>query len=291
LYLSIFEQPASRVFFGIPLSGLQLTHGSLAKRGVHISAEKQKHFSLIPGFHAVKESLVKTPERLLEVWVGADRKGARAEEIASLGAQKGVPVLFKDLREIEALVPGATHQSFVALAEGFTYTGLEDLIEKSRREPGSALLIVADHITDEGNLGALIRTAAFFGVHGLILPKDRSAKITGKLLKRTSGAYASLPISQVVNIARTLGLLAQKGFWIIGAAGEAQESIFHFDWDRDVVLVLGSESRGLSRSVRDQCHALVKIPGSGQVESLNLSVAGGVILSEIVRQRGSKETS
>ena len=185
-------------------------------------------------------------------------------------------------------MPGATHQGFVALAETFSYTDLEDLIERSRHEPGYALLVVADHITDEGNLGALIRTAAFFGVHGLILPKDRSAKITGKLLKRTSGAYASLPISQVVNLGRALDLLAGKGFWIIGAAGEAQESLYHFDWKRDVVLILGSESKGLSHSVRDRCHELVKIPGSGRVESLNLSVAGGVILSEIARQRRSK---
>jgi 23S rRNA (guanosine2251-2'-O)-methyltransferase len=236
----------------------------------------------------VRETLLKTPEKLREIWVGGSRKGARAEEVARLGAEKGVPVQFKDLSEIEAVVPGAIHQGFIAFAEPFSYSDLGDLIERSRQEPGGALLIVADHITDEGNLGALIRTAAFFGAHGLILPKDRSAQITGKLLKRTSGAYASLPIAQVVNLGRTLDLLAEKGFWIIGAAGEAEESIYHFDWDRDVVLVLGSESKGLSHSVRGRCHALVKIPGSGQVESLNVSVAGGVTLSEVLRQRGSK---
>ena len=233
----------------------------------------------------MRETLVKSPEKLREIWVGVSRKGARAEEIARLAAEKRVPVQFKALREIEAAVPAAVHQGFVALAETFSYTALEDLIEKSQQAPGGALLIVADHITDEGNLGALIRTAAFFGVHGLILPKDRSAQITGKLLKRTSGAYAALPIAQVVNLGRTLDLLVEKGFWIVGAAGEAKETIYHFDWDRDVVLGLGSESKGLSHSVRERCHALVKIPGSGQVESLNLSVAGGVILSEILRQR------
>jgi len=217
---------------------------------------------LIPGFHAVRESLISTPEKLREVWIGSSRKGARAEEIVRLGAEKGVPVRFKDLHEIEVIMPGAIHQGFVALAETFSYTDLEDLIERSRHEPGYALLVVADHITDEGNLGALIRTAAFFGVHGLILPKDRSAKITGKLLKRTSGACASLPISQVVNLGRALDLLAGKGFWIIGAAGEARESLYHFGWKRDVALILGSESRGLSHSVRDRCHELVKIPGS-----------------------------
>jgi 23S rRNA (guanosine2251-2'-O)-methyltransferase len=247
-----------------------------------------KPFSIIPGFHAVRETLLKAPETLREVWIGVSRKGARAGEIARIGAEKGVVVQFKDLRELEAVAPGASHQGFIALAEAFSYTDLEDLIETSHRAPGGALLVVADHITDEGNLGALIRTAAFFGVAGLILPKDRSAKITGKLLKRTSGAYASLPVAQVVNLGRALDLLTEKGFWIIGAAGEAEETIFHFDWDRDVVLALGSESKGLSHPVRERCHALVRIPGFGQVESLNVSAAGAVILSEILRQRGIK---
>jgi 23S rRNA (guanosine2251-2'-O)-methyltransferase len=255
---------------------------------VAISAKSQTRFSLIPGFHAVRETLFKAPETLREIWVGVSRKGARAEEIARLGVERGVPVQFKELREIEVVAPGPAHQGFVAFAEAFSYADLEDLIGKSRQIPGGALLIVADHITDEGNLGALIRTSAFFGAHGLILPKDRSAKITSKLLKRTSGAYASLPIAQVVNLGRSLDLLAERGFWIVGAAGQSEESIFHFDWDRDVVLAMGSESKGLSHSVRDRCHALVKIPGSGQVESLNVSVAGGVILSEILRQREEK---
>ena len=240
---------------------------------------------MIPGFHAVRESLVNAPENLHEIWIGASRKAARASEIARLGAERGVPVHFKDPREIEAVMPGASHQGFVAFSEAFAYTELEGLIEHSRRGPGWALLLAADHITDEGNLGALVRTAAFFGVHGLILPKDRSAKITGRLLKRSCGAFVSLPICQVVNLGRTLDLLKGKGFWIIGAAGEAQESIYRFDWQRDAVLALGSESKGLSHSVRERCHALVRIPGSGRVESLNVSVAGGVILSEIRRQR------
>ena len=282
---------ATGSFSALCWSRSQLAHTSLAEVGEKISAENQKHISYIPGFHAVRETLVKNPEKLREIWVDVSRKGVRAEEVARLSADKGVPVQFKALSEIEAAVPATIHQGFVALAESFSYTDLEDLIEKSRQAPGGALLVVADHITDEGNLGALLRTAAFFGVHGLILPKDRSAQITGKLLKRTSGAYAALPIAQVVNLARTLDLLVVKGFWIIGAAGEAKETIYDFDWDRDVVLALGSESKGLGRSVRERCHALVRVPGSGQVESLNLSVAGGVILSEILRQREGKEKS
>ncbi len=207
------------------------------------------------------------------------------------GQRRGFPVQFKDLREIEAILPGAAHQGFAAFAETFSYADLENLIEKSRREPGVSLLIVADHITDEGNLGALIRTAAFFGAHGLILPKDRSARVTGRLLKRTSGAYASLPISQVVNLGRTLDLLAENGFWIIGAAGEAEESIYHFDWERDVVSLLGVRARASALPSGTVATHWSRIPGSGRVESLNLSVAGGVILSEIVRQRGTEGKS
>jgi len=110
----------------------------------------------------VRESLLKTPENLREIWVEVSRKGARAEEIARLGADKGVPVQFKEVREIAAVTSGAAHQGFVAFPEAFSYTDLEDLIEKSRQASDSALVVVADHITDEGNLGALIRTAGFF---------------------------------------------------------------------------------------------------------------------------------
>jgi 23S rRNA (guanosine2251-2'-O)-methyltransferase len=111
----------------------------------------------------VRETLLKTPDTLCEIWVGVSRKGARAEEIARLAGERGVPVQFKELREIDVVAPGPAHQGFVAFAEAFSYADLEDLIGKSRQVPGGALLIVADHITDEGNLGALIRTLRFSG--------------------------------------------------------------------------------------------------------------------------------
>jgi 23S rRNA (guanosine2251-2'-O)-methyltransferase len=175
----------------------------------------------------------------------------------------------------------------VALAEKFTYSELDHLANISFKKKGEALIIALDHITDEGNLGALIRTAAFFGAHGLIIPKDRSASVTAKVLKRSSGACIYLPIARVVNMGRALDLLEKKGCWIIGASGESKESIYEFDWNRDLVLVLGNEQRGLSRSVRKRCHQEVSIPSLGHAESLNVSVASGVILSEIIRQRNA----
>jgi 23S rRNA (guanosine2251-2'-O)-methyltransferase len=177
------------------------------------------------------------------------------------------------------------HQGIVALAEKFTYFDIQYLIDASTKEHGYALIVVADHITDEGNLGALIRTAAFFGTHGLIVPQNRSAKVTDKVRKRSSGAYLHLPIARVVNLGRILDILNKKGFWIIGAAEESPHSIYQFDWNRDLILVFGSEDRGLSRSVRNRCHQMVCIPSSGHLGSLNVSVASGIILSEVVRQR------
>ena len=174
----------------------------------------------------------------------------------------------------------------MGITKAFSFADLQQVLRHSLQEGASALLLAADHITDPGNLGALIRTAAFFGTHGLILPKDRSAGITAATLKRASGTHLQLPVVQVTNLGRTLDELSKNGFWIIGAAGEASMSIYDFDWKRPVVLVLGSEQKGISPSIRKRCHQLVGIPSPGGVESLNISVAGGAILSEICRQRG-----
>jgi 23S rRNA (guanosine2251-2'-O)-methyltransferase len=130
-----------------------------------------------------------------------------------------------------------------------------------------------------------VRTAVFFGVQGLILPVDRSASVTDAVHRISAGGSAFLPVARVVNMARTLKQLADQGFWVVGAAGESPTSIYEFDWNRNLILVLGSEDKGLSRIVRNQCHHLVSIPSFGHLDSLNVSVAGGVILSEIVKQR------
>jgi 23S rRNA (guanosine2251-2'-O)-methyltransferase len=202
-----------------------------------------------------------------------------------MAEDKGIPVKLKKGALLDRYLPRIAHQGIVALSEDFTYMDFNTLMDMSLDASEHSLLLVADHITDEGNLGAMIRTAAFFRSHGLILPKDRSAKVTDKVRKRSAGSYVHLPVSRVVNLGRALDVLDSKGFWIIGAAGEATETIYRFDWNRPLVLVMGSEERGLSRLVRGRCHQLVSIPSYGQVESLNVSVACGIILSEIVRQR------
>lgn len=240
---------------------------------------------MIPGFHAVKKSLLDPESKVHEIWIGEGKRGPRADELLRLAKGRSIRVVVKEKTDIERLAPGVAHQGVLALSGGFAYLDLEELAHRATGEQRFRLILATDHITDEGNLGALMRTAAFFGVQGLIVPKDRSARVTGKLLKRTSGAFVSLPVAQVVNLRRALDNLRDKGFWIIGAAGEGPVSVYDFDWRRDTVLVLGSESKGISRSVREGCDELVRVPGAETVESLNVSVAGGIILGEITRQR------
>jgi 23S rRNA (guanosine2251-2'-O)-methyltransferase len=249
---------------------------------VHPPSPKE-HF--IPGFHSVQEALLSSRVRILEIWIREGREKSRAGEVTDAAARRSVPVHYKTAEEMDRLFRDLPHQGIVARAGEYLYSDLEEIKRLSATVPGQALILAADHITDEGNLGAIVRTGAFFGAHGLLLPKDRSAAVTPKALKRSAGALLRLPVARVVNLGRALDTLKESGFWVIGAAGESAGSIYDFDWKRDLVLVVGSEDKGLSPLIRGKCDEIVAIPGSGRVESLNVSVATGAILSEIQRQR------
>ena len=223
--------------------------------------------------------------RIQKILVAEGKSSGRAEEIIRLAERAHLPVVFMKKTEMEGLLPGLVHQGIAALSEEFAYTDLSLLAELSLRPEGNGLLMAADHMTDEGNLGALMRTALFFGADGLIIPKDRSAGIGLGTMKRSSGAQMHLPVSRVVNMGRALDFLKDKGFWIIGAAEDGPVSLYDFDWNRKLVLVFGNEQNGLSPTVLKRCHEVIRIPSAGNMASLNISVAGGVLLSEIWRQR------
>jgi 23S rRNA (guanosine2251-2'-O)-methyltransferase len=256
-----------------------------------VDTADKRHIHFIPGFHAVREALREDHISIDELWIAEGKTSNRTREILRTAKEKGIFTQFKPTLILDKFLSNTAHQGIVALTGGFSYVDLNLLADRALQASEQALIVAADHITDEGNLGALIRTAAFFKAHGLVIPKDRSAGVTERVRKRSSGAYVHLPVARTVNLGRALDVLSNKGFWIIGTAGEIPETIFQFDWNRDVVLVLGSEERGLSPSIRKRCHQMVSIPSYGQVEALNVSVAAGVTLSEIVRQRSlAKET-
>ena len=239
---------------------------------------------VISGINAVKENL-REGKGIAELLVSRGRKIERLREILDMAREKGIPIRFKDSPYLNKVSSDLCHQGVIAILSNYSYFRLEDLIKGALAGKDKGLLLVADHITDTGNLGSLIRTAEFFGVQGLILPRDRSASITGTVHKRSAGGSAYLPVAKVVNLARTLKQLKDEGLWIVGAEAEGKTNVYEFDWNRDLVLVFGSEGKGLSRVVKNRCHHLVSIPRSGHLNSLNVSVAAGIILSEIARQR------
>jgi 23S rRNA (guanosine2251-2'-O)-methyltransferase len=243
---------------------------------------------VISGINAVKENL-REGKGIAELLVSRGRKIERLREILDMAREKGIPIRFKERPYLNKISSDLCHQGVIAILSNYSYFPLEDLIKGALVGKDKGLLLVADHITDTGNLGSLIRTAEFFGAQGLILPRDRSASITGTVHKRSAGGSAYLPVVRVVNLARTLKHLKDEGLWIVGAEVEGKTNIYEFDWNRDLVLVFGSEGKGLSRVVKDRCHHLVSIPRFGHLNSLNVSVAAGIILSEIARQRGDSE--
>lgn len=242
---------------------------------------------LVPGFHGVREVLMEGGASIREIWISSKRRPGRAEEIVQMAQEQDIPVFFKEPAELFRHLPDVTHQGIVAVVKPFAYADLDQTMNAALQGTNYGLILVADHITDQGNLGSLIRSAAFFGVNGVIIPEDRSARVDPGMLKRSAGACARVPVVKVVNIGRTLDTLAKKGFWIIGTSGDAAISIYRFDWNRHVALVLGNEQKGIGLPVRKLCHEIVRIPSQGAIESLNVSVAAGAVLSEIIRQRTS----
>ena len=241
----------------------------------------------IPGFHAAMQSIPAGPTAVIEVWVGEGKKGKRISAILNLARRFGVRVEEKTKAELDELLPGVSHQGIVVVARDFQYADLEVALagaEKSEKDP---VFVVVDHITDEGNLASILRTSAFFGAAGIIIPKDRSARVSPQVLKRAVGCHLYLSISRVVNLARTLDFLDSRGYWIVGTGAEARKTIYEYQWSGPIALVVGNEERGLSKEVRKRCHEIVAIPSPSGVDSLNVGVATGIVLAELTRARSS----
>jgi len=231
------------------------------------------------GKNSVKESLQLGLPKALRLYA---KKGTKeAEEATKAAAAARVPVEFKDQAWFEKLAKGSTHQGLALELPDFDYAEIEDLLESA---PAHCLLVVADHIEDPRNLGALARSIEAAGGIGLVISQDRNVQVTPLVEKTASGALAHLPVARVVNISRALEQAKKAGFWVYGLAGEGTKSLFDTKLDGKVCLVLGGEGSGIRDGVRKHCDELLKIPMPGKVESLNVAVAGAVACFEVLRQ-------
>lgn len=237
----------------------------------------------IYGIHAVAAALEHGSLRRL--WLLDARHDRRLEQLAADAARRGVTIQRVAREALDELTGSAAHQGAVGEAQAAAPGDermLDALLDNIDEPP---FLLILDGVQDPHNLGACLRSAAAAGVHALIAPKDRAASLTPAVRKVASGAAEVVPFIQVTNLARTLRDLKERGIWIVGLAGEADQALYEFDLKGPLALALGGEGGGLRRLTKDHCDFLGHIPMRGAVESLNVSVAAGVALFEAVRQR------
>lgn len=240
---------------------------------------------MIWGMHPVLELLKTSPGQVKSLTVQKAKKGQKINEILEIAARHGIQVTYTEAIRAADENGEIHHQGVVARVQPTPTISLEELLQSAQETSPQPLLIMLDSIQDPHNLGAIIRSAAAAGADGIILPKDRSAPLTGTVAKSSAGTIALVKICTVTNLTSSIGTLKKAGFWIYGAAGEAAQSLFEVKFSGPVCLVLGSEGKGIRPLVREQCDFLVSIPMHGPLNSLNASVAAGIILFEVVRQR------
>jgi 23S rRNA (guanosine2251-2'-O)-methyltransferase len=240
------------------------------------------------GIHSVRVLLTRTPQRVRRVLLASGRDAGRLGELRELAQRAGVQIVTGEDATLDRLADGGRHQGVVAEIvpqAGDPETRLEEALESAR---GAPLLLVLDGVQDPHNLGACLRSADAAGVAAVIAPRDRAAGLTPVVRKVAAGAAESVPFVSVVNLARTLRELKDRGLWLVGTADDADKTIFEADLTGPTAIVMGSEGEGMRRLTRECCDQLVSIPMAGSVESLNVSVATGVVLYEAVRQRRLK---
>jgi 23S rRNA (guanosine2251-2'-O)-methyltransferase len=240
---------------------------------------------IVYGVHAVKALLERHPGRVRQLWLQPGRDDARAAELRRLAALRGARVATRPAAELDRLAGGGAHQGVVAEvtpAAAHSEDDLEDIVRGAGRD---TLLLVLDGVQDPQNLGACLRTADAAGVHAVVAPRDRAVGLTAAACKVAAGAAETVPFVQVTNLARALARLRRLGVWLVGTDADAETELHQADLKGPLAVVMGAEGTGMRRLTREACDFRVRLPMRGVVESLNVSVAAGVVLYEALRQR------
>lgn len=243
---------------------------------------------VLVGRNAMTEAL-KSGRGINKLWIASgDREGSVAE-IAALAKERGIVVQYVERAKIEALAGGHRHQGVLAYVAPVPYAELEDILKAAEAKGEAPFLVLLDELEDPHNLGALLRTADATGVHGILIPKRRSVSLNATVAKTSAGAVEYVPVARIGNIAQTLKKLKEKGFWVAGADMDGEKAYYEADLTGPLVLVVGSEGKGMSRLTKEACDFIVRMPMVGRINSLNASVAGSILMYESMRQRLQKK--
>ncbi|SDO96955.1 23S rRNA (guanosine2251-2'-O)-methyltransferase [Paenibacillus sp. yr247] len=238
----------------------------------------------IGGKHSVLEA-IRAGRTINKIWLAENAQKQFAGPIVAEAKNLGILVQFTDKRKLDQMVEGLQHQGVIAQVAAYEYVEVEDIIAKAKKLGQEPFILVLDEIEDPHNLGSILRTADCTGVHGVIIPKRRSVGLTATVSKTSAGAVEYVPVARVTNIAQTIEKLKEQGVWVAGTDVSAAQDVYKANFNMPIALVIGNEGKGVGRLIKEKCDFLVKLPMAGHVNSLNASVAAGVLMYEVVRQR------
>lgn len=246
-------------------------------------AEEQEVVGFVFGRHAVVEAL-QTPDRVNRVFIQEGTSGRDAAKVIELAREKGIQVQTVPKTKIEALVGDAVHQGLVASIAAYEYADFEDIFKRAEEKGEDPFIVILDGVEDPHNLGSILRTADATGVHGIIIPKRRSASLTATVAKASTGAIEHVPVVRVTNLTQTIEQLKARGIWVFGTDMNGTD---YRKWNTSgpLAIVMGNEGKGVSRIVKESVDEMVTIPMVGHVQSLNASVASALMMYEVFRNR------
>jgi len=243
---------------------------------------------VVYGINPIKILLSQQETPLKKIIIADGRSGSSVKEIVDGARQKKIPVEWRERQYLDELTGRTEHQGIIGLRDPFAYADLDDLLKNRDPHLSHDLILILDGILDPQNLGSIIRSAHCLGANGVVIPTDRAASVTPAVIKASAGSAEQLPVARVTNLSQTIDYLKDKGFWIYGADAHGAGNIREQNFSGPVVLVMGSEAKGLRPLVKKKCDFLVSIPMAGNFDSFNVAVAAGIIQYEIFLQHREK---
>lgn len=249
--------------------------------------EKVFREDLIEGRNAVIEAL-RSDRTIEQIMIATGDVSGSINMILALAKEKKIVIKHVDRRKLDQISETGVHQGVIVQVTPYKYYDIDDMIKYAEEKGEDPFIVILDEIEDPHNLGSIIRTAETCGVHGIIIPKRRNVGLTPTVYKASAGAVEHMKIAKVTNINNTIDQLKEKGIWVYGADMDGQSYCYDVDFKGGIALIVGSEGKGILKLTKNKCDILVKIPMVGKISSLNASVAGGILMYEILKQRFKK---
>ncbi|WP_142413470.1 23S rRNA (guanosine(2251)-2'-O)-methyltransferase RlmB [Hathewaya massiliensis] len=244
--------------------------------------------NIVEGRNAVTE-LLKGDKHIEYVMISKGELSGSIKSIIKLAREKGIVIKDVDKRKLDSLSETKAHQGVIAVTTPFSYSTVDEIIDYAKKKGEEPFIIILDEIEDPHNFGSIVRTAEVCGVHGIIIPKRRNVGVTSVVYKTSAGAVEHMKIAKVTNLNACIDELKDKGIWVYGTDMHGKAYCHEVDYTGPVAIIIGSEGKGMAKHTKEKCDVLVKIPMVGKVNSLNASVAGGIVMYEVLKQKVSSD--